>query len=154
MRYVSKLLELKVDLQGRAPKDSRFEPPWTTINTGALVGGIAHNVIPGKARVEWEMRPVQMSDADYVKDELHQFCAHTLIPAMQAVHPDAGIETEVIGEVDGLEPMDDNEARDLVMELTGANGADVVPFGTEAGIFQGLGMSVVVCGPRLDRAGA
>ena len=53
----------------------------------------------------------------------------------------------MIGEVDGLEPMDDSEARDLVMELTGANGADVVPFGTEAGIFQGLGMSVVVCGP-------
>jgi acetylornithine deacetylase len=33
------------------------------------------------------------------------------------------------------------------MELTGANGADLVPFGTEAGIFQDLGMSVVVCGP-------
>ncbi|GAA0788014.1 acetylornithine deacetylase [Roseibium denhamense] len=147
VRYVSKLLELKADLQGRAPANSRFEPPWTTINTGALVGGVAHNVIPGKARVEWEMRPVQMSDADYVKDELHRFCAHNLIPAMQASHPDAGIEIEVIGEVDGLEPMDDNEARDLVMELTGANGADVVPFGTEAGIFQGLGMSVVVCGP-------
>jgi len=153
VRYVSKLLELKAGLQTRTPEGSRFEPPWTTINTGALVGGVAHNVIPGKARVDWEMRPVQSSDADYVKDELHQFCAHTLIPAMQAVHPGAGIETEVIGEVDGLEPMDDNEARDLVMELTGANGADVVPFGTEAGIFQGLGMSVVVCGPgSIDQA--
>ena len=153
VRYVSKLLALKADLQARPPEGSRFEPPWTTINTGALVGGVAHNVIPGKARVEWEMRPVQMSDADYVKDELHRFCAHTLIPAMQAVHPEAGIETEVIGEVDGLEPMDDNEARDIVMELTGANGADVVPFGTEAGIFQGLGMSVVVCGPgSIDQA--
>ncbi|KUJ81317.1 acetylornithine deacetylase [Ruegeria profundi] len=147
VRYVSRLLELKMDLQQRAPANSRFEPPWTTINTGALVGGVAHNVIPGKARVEWEMRPVQKSDADYVKDELHKFCANTLIPAMQAVHPDAAIETEVIGEVDGLEPMDDNKARDLVMELTGANGTDVAPFGTEAGIFQDLGMSVVVCGP-------
>ncbi|WP_425044760.1 acetylornithine deacetylase [Primorskyibacter sp. S87] len=153
VRYVSKLLELKADLRGRAPKGSRFEPPWTTINTGALVGGMAHNVIPGKARVEWEMRPVQKFDADYVKDELQQFCVHTLIPAMQAVHPKAGIETEVIGEVDGLEPMAENEARDLIMDLTGANGADVVPFGTEAGIFQGLGMSVVVCGPgSIDQA--
>ena len=52
-----------------------------------------------------------------------------------------------------LEKMDSNDARDLVMELTGANGADVVPFGTEAGIFQGLGMSVVVCGPgSIDQA--
>ncbi|WP_127112564.1 acetylornithine deacetylase [Shimia sediminis] len=147
VRYVGKLLELKANLRGRAPVNSRFDPPWTTINTGALVGGVAHNVIPGKARVEWEMRPVQKEDADYVKDALHLYCADELMPAMQAVHPEAGIETEVIGEVDGLEPMDDNEARDLVMALTGANGAEVVPFGTEAGIFQTLGMSVVVCGP-------
>lgn len=147
VRYVAKILELKADLRSRAPEGSRFEPPWTTLSTGVFAGGAARNVIPGKARVEWEMRPVQPSDAEFVKTTLHEFCAHTLIPAMQAVHPAAGIETEVIGEVDGLEPMAENEARDLVAELTGANGADVVPFGTEAGIFQGLGMSVVVCGP-------
>lgn len=47
----------------------------------------------------------------------------------------------------GLEPMDKNAIRDLVAELTGANGADLVPFGTEAGLFQGMGMDVIVCGP-------
>lgn len=37
--------------------------------------------------------------------------------------------------------------------LTGANSADLVPFGTEAGIFQSLGMDVVVCGPgSIDQA--
>ena len=66
---------------------------------------------------------------------------------MRAVHPDARIETETHGEVAGLIPTDENEARDLVAQLTGANGADLVPFGTEAGIFQSLGMDVVVCGP-------
>ena len=53
----------------------------------------------------------------------------------------------VIGEVAGLEPVDDNEARRIVAALTGANGADVVSFGTEAGLFQQFGMSAVVCGP-------
>ena len=66
---------------------------------------------------------------------------------MRAVMPDADIVTETIGEVEGLVPADGNEARAIVMELTGANGADTVPFGTEAGIFQALGMSAVVCGP-------
>ena len=46
-----------------------------------------------------------------------------------------------------MEPTDQNEARDIVLELRGQNHADVVPFGTEAGIFADLGMSVVVCGP-------
>jgi len=43
--------------------------------------------------------------------------------------------------------MDDNAARDLVTGLVGANHADVVAFCTEAGLFQKMGMSVVVCGP-------
>ena len=147
VRYVGKLLELKAELQKRAPKESLFDPPWTTINTGALQGGFAHNVIPGKAHVAWEMRPVQRTDADHVKAVLTAYCEDELLPQMRAVCPEATIETEVIGEVDGLEPMEENEARDIVMELTGANGADLVPFGTEAGLFQGIGMNVVVCGP-------
>ncbi len=147
VRYVGRLLELKERLKARAPAGSRFEPPWTTINTGALVGGVAHNVIPGKARVDWEMRPVQPGDADFVKSDLGAFCTDDLLPAMRAVSPEADIVMQVIGEVDGLIPADANEARDIVMALTGANGAGLVPFGTEAGIFQGLGISAVVCGP-------
>jgi acetylornithine deacetylase len=147
VRYVSRLLELKEQLKARAPGNGRFDPPWTTISTGALVGGVAHNVIPGKARVDWEMRPVQHGDADFVKSSLNDYCTQTLLPAMRAVSPDADIVMDVIGEVDGLIPADENEAKDILMELTGANGADTVAFGTEAGIFQALGTSAVVCGP-------
>ncbi|MEF3049122.1 acetylornithine deacetylase [Pseudotabrizicola sp. L79] len=147
VRYVSRLLELREVLRARAPADSRFEPPWTTINTGALVGGVAHNVIAGKARIDWEMRPVQPSDADLVRAELHDFCNHHLLPQMRAVAPLADIVTEVIGEVDGLVPVTENEAREIALALTGANGAGLVPFGTEAGIFQAIGMQAVICGP-------
>jgi acetylornithine deacetylase len=147
LRYGQHLLDLKENLRQRAPKNSRFTPPWTTVNVGALNGGVAHNVIASKAQIDWEMRPVQASDADYVKANLKSYCDHSLLPAMRAVFPDARIETEVIGEVDGLIPVEKNEARRIVAALTGANSAGVVPFGTEAGIFQNLGMDVVVCGP-------
>ncbi len=53
---------------GRAPlPTAAFEPPWTTINTGALVGGVAHNVIAGKARIGGKCAPP--SDAELVKSE-------------------------------------------------------------------------------------
>ncbi|SLN51266.1 Acetylornithine deacetylase [Roseovarius albus] len=146
-RYIGRLLELKEQLRGMAPEDSRFVPPWTTISTGALHGGVAHNVIPERAQVDWDMRPVQMSDAEFVNENLQRYCNDVLLPAMQAVSPDASIRVESIGEIDGLEPMDENEARDIIMELTGANGTDLVAFGTEAGIFQGYNMSAVICGP-------
>lgn len=146
-RYVQRLLDLQEDLKGRAPPGSGFLPPWTTINTGAISGGSAHNIIPGKARLDWEMRPVRPEDAEFVKRVLQDFCAGQLLPAMRRVHPDADITTEVIGEVGPLIPMPDNAARDLVLALTGGNGAGLVPFNTEAGIFQALGMSAVLCGP-------
>lgn len=146
-RYVGRILQLKDALRARAPQNSRFEPPWSTINVGALNGGVAHNVIPSRASVDWDLRPVQTSDADFVKADLQSYIKNELLPAMKAVSSDAQIITEIIAEVEGLEPADDNEARDIFMELTGANGTDLVAFGTEAGIFQNLGLSAIVCGP-------
>ena len=146
-RYVMRLLALKDRLRELAPQESKFDPPQTTINIGAISGGVAHNVIAPTAKVDWEMRPVQTSDADFVKAEMANYVQTDLLPKMRAIHKGASIETEVLGEVAGLTPTDENEARRIVMELTGANGTDLVSFGTEAGIFQALGMDVVVCGP-------
>ena len=147
VRYVHHLLGLKDALRARAPKNSPFDPPWTTVNVGSLTGGVAHNVIAPSAEVEWEMRPVQPGDAEFVKESLRHYCETELLPRMTAVHPGAYITTEVIGEVVGLVPTDENEARRIISELTGANSCDVVAFGTEAGIFQAMGTDVVVCGP-------
>lgn len=147
VRYVMRLLELREALKDRAPPTSKFDPAWTTLNIGGVHGGVAHNVIVGKAEVDWEFRPVQQDDYHFIHREIGGFIDHDLLPAMRAIHPEAEIVTEAVGEVDGLEPMDENEARDLFCELTGANGADVVAFGTEAGLFTRLGLSAVVCGP-------
>ena len=153
VRYVARLLALRDELIRRAPTDSPFDPPWTTLNIGTLHGGSVHNVIAPKAQVDWEMRPVAPGDADYVKRHLNDYCENVLLPEMRAVFPQAAIETEVIGEVAALLPSDPNEAVRIVSELTGANGTDVVSFSTEAGIFQSLGMDAVVCGPgSIDQA--
>ncbi|MGH1366982.1 MAG: acetylornithine deacetylase [Maritimibacter sp.] len=146
-RYVAYLLELKDQLRTMAPSDSPFVPPWSTLNVGAFNGGAAHNVIAPKAQVDWEMRPVHESDTQFVKSHLQTYCHTVLLPKMQAVYPEASIRTEVVGEVEGLVPTLENEARDILTQLTGANTTGVVPFGTEAGIFQTFGMDVVICGP-------
>lgn len=145
-RYAGRLMELEADLRARAPEGSPFNPPWTTLNIGRIAAGVAHNVIPGLATIDWEMRPVQRSDADYVLSEIDRF-ADGILPAMQAVHPAASILRKVIGEVEGLQPVPENRIVDIVTALTGANGTDVVSFGTEAGLFQSLGTHCVVCGP-------
>lgn len=152
VRYVSRLLELGEALKARVPAGSCFNPPWSTINIGRIAGGVATNVIAPRAEVEWEMRPVVQADQDFVKDAITAHEA-ALDAQMRGRDPRAGITTQVIGEVCGLEPMEHNAARDLIAALTGENGADLVPFGTEAGLFQTLGCDVVVCGPgSIDQA--
>jgi acetylornithine deacetylase len=146
-RYVSRLLDLGERLKARAPAGSRFDPPWTTLQVGRMSGGTARNVIAGACSVEWEMRPVQPEDAAFVKTDLGDYVDRVLLPAMRAVSPASGIVTHVVGEVEGLQVVDESEARDIVCALTGCDHADVVPFGTEAGLFQSAGISSIICGP-------
>ena len=145
--FGTKLMNLTNDLKSRKPSGSKFEPPWTTVNIGQIEGGIAHNVIPETCSLSWEFRPVQSSDYDYVKRTMETYVSNDLFPQMQKTYKEAEIYTEVLGEVTGLEPTEINEARDIVLELTGQDHANLVSFGTEAGIYNTLGSSVVVCGP-------
>ena len=145
-RIALHLAGLRAALRARAPADCPFAPPYTTLNIGRISGGVAHNVIPGAARLDWEMRPVQPGDAAFVKAELAALTAE-LEASMQAVHPGAGIATDTIAEVVGLAPAPDTAARRLVMALTGANTTGLVAFGTEAGLFQQAGIPSVICGP-------
>ena len=47
----------------------------------------------------------------------------------------------------GFDEKDGSEAVNLVCNLTGDNSRGTVAFGTEAGLFQEIGISTVVCGP-------
>ncbi len=145
-RIALHLTELRATLRDRAPRDCPFDPPFTTINIGALHAGSVANIIPGRAVLDWEMRPVQASDTGFVRDSLTRF-VETLLPRMHAIAPDATITTQIVAEIAGLVPVANNPARDLVAALTGTNSAGLVPFGTEAGLYQGIGVPSVICGP-------
>ena len=53
----------------------------------------------------------------------------------------------LIGEVIGFNRINNSEACEFVSSITGDNSREVVSFGAEAGLFQELGISTVVCGP-------
>ena len=146
-RFLARLAEMEEQLKARVPEGSLFTPPWTTLQPGVIRGGIARNVIPDACEVEWEMRPVNAADARFALDRIRAFLDGEIDPEMRAKAAEAGVTTLTVGEVDGLEPLPDSQALALVRELTGGNTADVVSFGTEAGLFQTAGISTVVCGP-------
>ncbi|MBV1864055.1 MAG: acetylornithine deacetylase [Rhodobacteraceae bacterium] len=146
-RYVARLMELRAALPDRAPEGCRFDPPHSTLQITGLRSGIAHNVIPALAQVDWEMRPVQESDRAYIRAAIAEYVTTVLRPQMQAANSACDITEVFASEVDGLEPDPGSEAIRIVRFLTGANETGVVSFGTEAGLFQKAGISSVICGP-------
>ena len=147
VKYISKLIELREILKTKAPKNSIFDPPYTTIQIGGISGGIARNVIADRCQVDWEMRPVIKKDGEFVNNEMDKYVSTKLLPEMTKVFPKSLIKKEIIGEIIGFNRMEKSEACEFISSLTGDNSREVVSFGTEAGLFQEIGISTVVCGP-------
>ena len=146
-RYINKLMELRETLKLNAPKNCIFDPPYTTLQIGGISGGIARNVIADKCRVDWELRPVIKKDGEFVNNKMEEFANKVLLPEMKKVFPGSKIQKEVIGEIIGFDRQQNSDACEFISNLTGDNSKEVVSFGTEAGLFQEIGISTVVCGP-------
>ena len=128
-------------------KNSVFTPPYTTLQIGRIKGGLARNVIADQCVVDWELRPVVPEDGEFVNKTMDAYVKNSLLLEMKKIYPKADIKKEVIGEIIGFNKEEKSEALNLICNLTGDNSRDVVSFGTEAGLFQEIGISTVVCGP-------
>ena len=152
-RFINKLMELREELKKREPKNSVFTPPYTTLQIGRIKGGLARNVIADQCVVDWELRPVVPEDGEFVNKSMEAYAKDILLPEMKKIYPKADIKKEIIGEIIGFNKEENSDAINLVCNLTGDNSRDVVSFGTEAGLFQEIGISTVVCGPgSIDQA--
>jgi acetylornithine deacetylase len=147
IRFINKLMELREELKKREPKNSVFTPPYSTLQIGRIKGGLARNVIADQCVVDWELRPVVPEDGEFVNKSIESYVKNVLLPEMKKVHPESNIEKEIIGEIIGFSKEEKSDAVNLACNLTGDNSRDVVSFGTEAGLFQEIGISTVVCGP-------
>lgn len=123
-----------------------FDPPFTTLHTGMIAGGTAHNITAGDCTFGIEFRVVPGEDPE---DWARRFEAEAarVEAAMRAVRPEAGIRLERFFDVPALAPETDGGAETLARRLTGDNARHAVSYGTEAGQFQAEGYSCVVCGP-------
>ena len=145
-RYVNKLMSLRNDLKNREPDNSIFTPPYSRLSIGGIFGGIAHNVIADKCHVNWETRPVNKQDGIFLNNEIDNY-ANELLTEMKKKYLNASIIKKIIGEIIGFDRIQDSKACEFVSSITGDNKREVVSFGTEAGLFQEIGISTVVCGP-------
>lgn len=134
-------------LRERGVRDALFEPPYSTLHTGRLVGGTAVNVIPDQAEIDFEIRSLPGDDPEHVIAETQAYAAG-LVAEMRKIHAESGIDWSELTAYPALtDQASARWLRDLVCDLVGDHSVCTLPFGSEGGLFQAIGIPTVVCGP-------
>ncbi|MGS7249519.1 acetylornithine deacetylase [Pseudomonas anuradhapurensis] len=127
--------------------DARFDPPFSTVQTGVIKGGRALNIVPAECEFDFEVRTLPGFAAQAVADQLQTYAQAELLPRMRKVNAASAIRLQPLSAYPGLATPADSEAARLVALLSGSEAFATVAFGTEGGLFDQAGIPTVVCGP-------
>jgi acetylornithine deacetylase len=129
------------------PFEDGFDPPYSTLHVGTVSGGTILNIIPERAQFAVEWRTIPADDPQAVFARFRAHVAEAIEPAMHAVDPATGFSYETTALLPGMSLRPDHPLADTVRQLTGANRAGKVSYGTEGGFFQNAGVPTIICGP-------
>lgn len=146
-RMIGHLEEIGEQLAQPEHHDERFDPPFSTVQTGVIKGGRALNIVPAECEFDFEVRALPGFNAHTVADQLQTYAEAELLPKMRAVKSDTGIRLQPLSAYPGLATSPDSEAARLLALLSGSTEFGTVAFGTEGGLFEQAGIPTVVCGP-------
>lgn len=127
--------------------DPRFDPPYSTVQTGVIKGGRALNIVPAECEFDFEVRALPNFDAQDVASQLQAYAEEQLLPKMRAVQADTDIKLRPLSAYPGLATSPESEAARLLAILSQSSDFGTVAFGTEGGLFNQAGIPTVVCGP-------
>ncbi|MFO1433764.1 MAG: acetylornithine deacetylase [Candidatus Competibacteraceae bacterium] len=135
------------------PRDSGFEPGFTTVHVGVIRGGTAVNIISRHCEFIWDIRNLPGDEPQDLLAQFQDFCRHTVEPDMHAIAPETGIQTEIFASAPALRHEPESAAARLVKTLLGNAATYKVPYAAEAGQFQEAGLPAIICGPgSIDQA--
>lgn len=149
IRYAGRLLGelalIEAELQA-LPPDSRFDPPYTSLQITQIEGGTASNIVPVPCWFGWEIRRLPGFDATPLDARFRRF-AEVCAAEMQRAAPEAGINVVTTNEVPAFAADARSGIVPLALQLAEQNETFAVCYATEASLFQLGGAPSVVCGP-------
>ena len=146
-RLIGRLGEIGQRLAAPERHDLRFDPPYSTVQTGMISGGRALNIVPAECQFDFEVRALPADDPQQVAAELQAYATRELLPQMRAVQAATDIRFTPLSTYPGLATAPDSAAAQLLALLCGRDDFGTVAFGTEGGLFDQAGIATVVCGP-------
>ncbi|GIZ12662.1 acetylornithine deacetylase [Pseudomonas sp. NCCP-436] len=146
-RLINRLGEIGQRLSAVERHDPRFDPPFSTVQTGLIQGGRALNIVPAECQFDFEVRALPSDDPQQVAEELRAYAEHELLPEMRQRSSASAIELEPLSAYPGLATDPHSAAAELLALLSGSREFGTVAFGTEGGLFDQAGIPAVICGP-------
>lgn len=150
---IVKLGEIRDRLADPSQHDERFDPPFSTIQTGVIQGGRALNIVASECQFDWEVRPLPTFDPVEVENELKAYVKDELLPKMQAVVADTDVTFETLQSYPGLNTESDSRVAQLIATLADRGDFGTVAYGTEGGLFHRAEIPTAVCGPGFMEQG-
>src|ERR1700730_10024124 len=123
-----------------------FTVQYSTLSTGLIRGGIAANVVPKDCEFHFDMRTLPQASPDALYQEIRTY-AEVLAREMQTVDPESGIDLVWASQTVGLAASETDAIVRWAMKLANNSTVGKVSYGTEAGLFQKMGVPTVICGP-------
>ncbi|ALG68627.1 acetylornithine deacetylase [Beggiatoa leptomitoformis] len=144
---ISQLKNMARRFRDEGPWDEAFDPPYTTVHTGKVQGGIALNIVPETCTFEFEFRYLPEQNGRQLLAEIIEYAERKLLPEMHMVAKQTGFRWEEMAAFASLDTAETAEIVTLAKQLMNTNQVGKVSFGTEGGLFQQAGISTVICGP-------
>lgn len=146
-KLINRLGEIGTRLAAPERHDPRFDPPYSTVQTGMIGGGRALNIVPAECQFDFEVRALPSDDPQQVAEQLRDYAETELLPKMRAVKAEADIRFSELSAYPALATDPQSEVAQLLARLSGSDEFSTVAFGTEGGLFDQAGIPTVVCGP-------
>lgn len=141
--YIRQLADRLAQLEQR---DYGFTVPYSTLSTGLIRGGIAANVVPKECEFSFDLRVLPDASPEALYREICAY-AGTLAREMQLLDPESGIDLVWSSQTVGLAAAETDAIVQWAMKLSNNSTVGKVSYGTEAGLFQQMGVPSVICGP-------
>ncbi|QWW71096.1 acetylornithine deacetylase [Rhizobium sp. WYJ-E13] len=140
---IAKVLHVVVEEAARLTEgalDAAFEPAYSTLQAGVIIGGKAINIIPDLCSLELEARAI----AGVSPREL----LAPIRASAEALRANGfTVAWEELSAYPALALSPESALAHLVSDLTGEPPLGAVSYGTEAGLYQAAGVDSVICGP-------
>lgn len=125
---------------------SPFDPPFSSINIGIISGGKAANIISDHAEITWQYRLHPGDDAEVLMKEYRSVIDEQVRPMLD-VFPNTSVKTEAEIGIPPFQSVISSEAEMFLISITGSGVGLSVSYATEAGYFQEIAQTVLICGP-------